>query len=434
MSSVGHKIYVSFLKGASASKIYPDDLTLDELAEKIRTTKASAKDRLPWLKLASFGNKKTANGSLRHDANVHGIYGIELDYDDEKLSFFDGYMKLKQLDIACLIYTSPSHTKDKPRWRILAPTSEELKPEMRIRLVARLNGRLDGILGKHPESFTLSQSFYYGSVNGNPDHRVEVLHGEFIDRRKDFEEFEQGGMPPRAEPEDNPFINEGSQDDDAEDDGRNYKGKFDRQLEMVGDDGSKGQAGFNKPLSEAAATYVGLFENFPFDREKLKAIFRAVIDAAPEKPGRASSPQNKERYKSDKYLDGIIKSAGRKFDHRERSVLDFVADLGGGNFIYDPTGEPWSAKSVDDRLRWVPVLRKDGRISYKQNGKARMIRPTTWLRKNRKAEQRSWMPGQPKIIKSTLITQEGVLEKLAGHDCFNFYTAPVIPAGDAKKA
>ena len=42
------------------------------------------------------------------------------------------------------------------------------------------SGRID------PVSFTLSQSYYYGSVNSNPDHRVEALDGDFIDLRLDL--------------------------------------------------------------------------------------------------------------------------------------------------------------------------------------------------------------------------------------------------------
>ena len=51
-------------------------------------------------------------------------------------------------------------------------------------LVARLNGILGGVLAR--ESFTLSQAFYYGSVDSNPNHQVEVLDGDFIDLRDDL--------------------------------------------------------------------------------------------------------------------------------------------------------------------------------------------------------------------------------------------------------
>jgi len=45
--------------------------------------------------------------------------------------------------------------------------------------VARVNGLFGGALGG--ESFTLSQAFYFGAVDGNAEHRVEVIEGTPID-------------------------------------------------------------------------------------------------------------------------------------------------------------------------------------------------------------------------------------------------------------
>ena len=73
----------------------------------------------------------------------------------------------------------------KERWRILAPLSQSHPPEARKKLVARLNGLLEGKLAG--ESFTLSQSYYYGSINDNSNHRVEVIDGDFIDLRDDLD-------------------------------------------------------------------------------------------------------------------------------------------------------------------------------------------------------------------------------------------------------
>ena len=67
---------------------------------------------------------------------------------------------------------------------MLVPFSGFLAPSFRVGLLARLNGILDGVLA--PESFTLSQAYYYGSVDNNPNHRVEVLDGDFINLRDDL--------------------------------------------------------------------------------------------------------------------------------------------------------------------------------------------------------------------------------------------------------
>ena len=81
----------------------------------------------------------------------------------------------------------------KERWRILLPTSNNLPPDMRAMLVARVNGLFGGKLA--PESFVLSQAYLYGSVNGNPAHRVEVIDGDFIDLRSDLDPGAIGKSP-----------------------------------------------------------------------------------------------------------------------------------------------------------------------------------------------------------------------------------------------
>ena len=64
------------------------------------------------------------------------------------------------------------------------PLSQNHPPEVREKFVARVNGLFGGKLA--PESFVLSQAYLYGSVNNNPDHRVEVIDGNFLDLRDDL--------------------------------------------------------------------------------------------------------------------------------------------------------------------------------------------------------------------------------------------------------
>ena len=65
------------------------------------------------------------------------------------------------------------------------PTSRPLPPSERANLVARVNGLFGGVLAG--ESFTLSQSYYFGRVNNNPAHRAEIVGGDFIDSRADLD-------------------------------------------------------------------------------------------------------------------------------------------------------------------------------------------------------------------------------------------------------
>jgi hypothetical protein len=134
---------------------------------------------LPWIKLARFGDVKSDKKSLRHDGNVTAITGVEADYDGEVISFDEAVEVAEKARLLAIVYTSPSHTDAAPRWRVLCPTSGELPPDQRRFLMARLNGLYRGIFAA--ESWALSQSYFYGSVDNNPDHRVEIVDGEFID-------------------------------------------------------------------------------------------------------------------------------------------------------------------------------------------------------------------------------------------------------------
>lgn len=173
------EIPVTFFTDARAQFRDEQQLSPKALADRIREMVAAEKARLPWLKLARFGDRRSDKHSLRHDGNVNKISGVELDYDGGEIGFDAAVRTLKSVNLAAIVYTSPSHTPDTPRWRILAPTSHDMPPEARYQLVARINGLFGGIFAD--ESFTLSQSYYYGQVFGAPDFRVTGLNGATID-------------------------------------------------------------------------------------------------------------------------------------------------------------------------------------------------------------------------------------------------------------
>jgi hypothetical protein len=144
-----------------------------------------SKKACPLLKLATFGDAKTANGSLRHDANMLEVHGVEADYDGEKVSVDQAVEMLRSYSIEALVYTSPSHKPEAPRWRVLAPLAVTRKPEERAGYVARLNWALGGILA--PESFTTSQTYYFGRVKGAP-YEAQRSAGRFLDQLPDLGE------------------------------------------------------------------------------------------------------------------------------------------------------------------------------------------------------------------------------------------------------
>src|SRR5450830_472619 len=123
-----------------------------------------SKRACPLLAMATFGDEATDSGSYRSDKNLKEITGVVIDYDGEKIPLSEAISTLATWGIQAVGYTSASHSKDKPRWRLLLPTSKALPKHQHGKLTARVNGLLGGIIAA--ESFTESQSYYFGRVEG----------------------------------------------------------------------------------------------------------------------------------------------------------------------------------------------------------------------------------------------------------------------------
>src|SRR3569832_487366 len=80
------------------------------------------------LKLATFGEVRSAKGSLRHDANVLQVFGIAGDYDAGVMTPAEAAELLAQGGVESLVYTTPSHKLGAPRWRVLCPLSSSCSP------------------------------------------------------------------------------------------------------------------------------------------------------------------------------------------------------------------------------------------------------------------------------------------------------------------
>jgi putative DNA primase/helicase len=154
--------------------------TFDELVRHIEVAGPfSEKSKCWWIKLAIFGDVRTDKGSLRHDVNITEVTGVEADYDGEQIQPEEAIDRLERAGIRAVVYTSPSSRPDAPRWRVLAPLSRPHPPKARTGLLARVNGVLGGIVA--PESFVLSQAYYYGRLTTPGDWRVLVTFGDAED-------------------------------------------------------------------------------------------------------------------------------------------------------------------------------------------------------------------------------------------------------------
>ncbi|WP_374376398.1 hypothetical protein, partial [Tabrizicola sp.] len=170
---------VSMFADVKAKRIDAHRLTLRNLQDRLIRTTAPRKTGLPLIKLGTFGDVRTDKGSLRHDANLLQVSGIEGDYDAGTVQPQEAAERLRQAGLAGLIYTTPSHTAVSPRWRVLVPLAAAVSPDQRNAFCARLNGALGGALAV--ESFTASQSFYFGEVAGCPVESI-LVEGQPVDR------------------------------------------------------------------------------------------------------------------------------------------------------------------------------------------------------------------------------------------------------------
>jgi putative DNA primase/helicase len=149
----------------------------------------ATKDDSPVLKLALF------NGP-RSDAAIVEVTGVEIDYDAEAVTIGDAAEQIERHGIRAVLYTSYSNAAGKPRWRVLCPLAQRLPPGRRAQMVARVNGALWGIIA--PESFTLSQPYFYGHAPG-ADYKVIAIEGEdcrCIDEIGELDEIARGSKKP----------------------------------------------------------------------------------------------------------------------------------------------------------------------------------------------------------------------------------------------
>jgi hypothetical protein len=188
----GFQMKWTMFRSAAAMQMEVMNQGLPEFFEYIKNAGPyDSKAVCPWVKLATFGQMRTPKNSLRHNGNVVSISGVEGDYDGEKISMSEGVAMLEKAQVKAIVYSSPSYTDEKPRWRVLAPCSKEHHPSSRNALLARINGALGGILAD--ESFTLSQSYYFGRVQG-VEYRImatfdDLDEGSFVDELDELDDI-----------------------------------------------------------------------------------------------------------------------------------------------------------------------------------------------------------------------------------------------------
>jgi hypothetical protein len=159
----------------AAASAKPITVTTAAFCKLVTRTAAKTKSAQPLFSGCQFSDQRSAQGSLRHDANVKAIRCIVGDHDAGTMSLFAATEALEAAGVIALLYTTSSHAEDSPRWRCILPTSGPVAAADHHQLVNRLNGVLHGALS--PESWTLSQSWYYGTVTGAVTPETAITEG-----------------------------------------------------------------------------------------------------------------------------------------------------------------------------------------------------------------------------------------------------------------
>jgi hypothetical protein len=389
------KIHLTLFRDRHARFKNDKVAALADIANAIRKTTAPTKEALPLLKLARFADMASPKGSLRWDNNVTSVTGCELDYDAGKVSFDDARLLLMEAGICCILYTSPSHTEDHPRWRVLAPFAAARENSLRAVGAARLNGVLCG--NAAPESFALSQSYYYGYVDGTDPPRVDVLAGQPIDLRGDLDAGAIGKAGKKA--------------------AGNGAGGGAQQFVEFGELIRRITAG--EALHPSVLSIAGKCAAMGITMDDCISIIGGAFQAA-----------NAERYTDARWNGDVVRTVQdiyrkeqEKNPARDEPLPpgagdeDFYYDAEGGNYIYTPLMTFWPAKSINAHLP-------------KTNG----IKPARWLAEHRAVHQRLWAPGLPRIIEGRHLLEGGEWLGKEGVRSINSYAPPLLGRGKADGA
>jgi len=145
----------------------------NELGAWIASNHVQSKHQLPLIKLAAFNGPCEA-------ANLVALYGIEAEHDTGTITPEVAAERLRAAGVRALIYTTPSHSPDAPRWRVLCPFTTPADPaNMSDHL-----GRLADVLGHGvlaPESWTRGRRWYVGAVEGGEPVRHYYVEGAPLD-------------------------------------------------------------------------------------------------------------------------------------------------------------------------------------------------------------------------------------------------------------
>jgi hypothetical protein len=194
---VDRLVVVNFLRNYAARFRRQEALTGKELAVRIATASAQTKEQLEWLFPGRLGDVRSRKGSLRHTGNVIAYTAIPIEHDEEKISFDEAVEIAEKHGFEAVFYTSPRHRRDGhgDRWRGLVFLGQECPPEELEKYLNRLAGiyRYGNATALAAECWSISQAYYFGAVDHNPEHQAVHIDGLRFDHWS-FDELDKTAL------------------------------------------------------------------------------------------------------------------------------------------------------------------------------------------------------------------------------------------------
>jgi hypothetical protein len=119
-----------------------------------------AKNRMLLVKAATFPNDSRAKNEPP-PTKATALFG---DYDRGEMKMQEAAERLETFGLAAVLYTTPRHTPEAPRWRIVVPLATEIPFGQYRPCLAYVNALLGNVLA--PESHTDKQCFFIGKIDG----------------------------------------------------------------------------------------------------------------------------------------------------------------------------------------------------------------------------------------------------------------------------
>jgi hypothetical protein len=150
-----------------------DDLTLDIACPSTH----KSKDTLPAFMPYKLKDDLRSDTKAGFKQAVEGCSAIVIDYDQGLMPMSEAVEKMEEHKLSAMFYTTASYTPDKPRYRIILPTTNPIDVKLKRELTGQVNTILGGVLGS--DSFDV-RLLYFGKVEG-VEYDYRFTQGDNID-------------------------------------------------------------------------------------------------------------------------------------------------------------------------------------------------------------------------------------------------------------